>query len=473
MNSRIRVRFAPSPTGYLHVGGARTAIFNWLFARHEGGSFFLRIEDTDRERSNEDMTRAIYDGLHWLGITWDDTPVMQSQRGHRHREEALRLAAEGKAYPCYCQPDELERKREESIRRTGGYRYDGACRSLSNAERDANEQRGVPKALRFRIPDGVTQFFDIVHGETAVQNDEIDDFIILRNDGTPTYMLAVVVDDHDLEVTHILRGDDHLSNTPKQILLDEALGYEIPQFGHLPLILGQDKKRLSKRHGATAIGEYQELGYVPEAMVNYLALLGWSPGDDREMMSGEELIDAFDVTRILKKSAVFDEEKLRWLNGKYLRSLSDDELFDRLRPYVPGHLHDIDERYLLSIIPLMRERMFRLPDLFSQGAYFFTDPESFDEKGLRKHWTSERVMELEKMIPQLEASEFSAEVLERVVRVHAEAIGASAGALIHPLRLALTGGTSSPSLFEMMAVLGKETCMRRLQKAMEVLPKTM
>lgn len=469
MNSKIKVRFAPSPTGYLHVGGARTAIFNWLFARSKNGSFYLRIEDTDRERSSDEMTRAIYDGLHWLGIDWDDEPMIQSSRIDRHREECLRLEREGKAYYCYCTPELLAEKREGAGKNNDGYRYDGTCRDSSGEERMKRESSGVPKALRFKVPDGITQFYDMVHGDTIFKNEEIDDFIILRNDGTPTYNLAVVVDDHDLGITHILRGDDHLSNTPKQILLYQALAYDLPQFGHLPMILSSDKKRLSKRHGATAVGEFQERGYLPEAMFNFLTLLGWSPGDDREVLTKTELIEAFSVERILKKSSEFDEEKLRWMNGKHIRILNDKELLDRLRPYKPESLGNISDDYLLQIIPLMKERMFFLSDLFSNGKYFFEDPQTYDQQALRKHWNAKITEHLRSLISIFQSIDFTAQTLEETIRKKAEDIGISAGKLIHPLRLALTGGTSSPSLFDMMVVLGREVCVRRIERAIEIL----
>ncbi len=413
------------------------------------------------------MTRAIYDGLHWLGIDWDDEPMIQSTRIDRHREECLRLEREGKAFYCYCTLELLAEKREGAGKNNDGFRYDGTCRDLSSEDRMKRELSGVPKALRFKVPDGITQFYDMVHGDTIFKNEEIDDFIILRNDGTPTYNLAVVVDDHDLGITHILRGDDHLSNTPKQILLYQALDYDLPQFGHLPMILGSDKKRLSKRHGATAVGEFQERGYLPEAMFNFLTLLGWSPGDDREVLTKNELIEVFSVERILKKSSEFDEEKLRWMNGKHIRLLNDEELLDRLRPYKPESLSDVSDDYLLQIIPLMKERMFFLSDLFANGKYFFEDPKTYDEQAVRKHWNAKIAEHLRSLISIFQSIDFTAQTLEETIRKKAEDIGISAGKLIHPLRLALTGGTSSPSLFDMMVVLGREVCERRMEYAVE------
>ncbi len=407
MFNSIVVRFAPSPTGYLHVGGARTAIFNWLFARSTGGKFLLRIEDTDKERSSEEMVRAILDGLKWLGLDWDEPPMRQSNRSARHRAECLRLLESGHAYWCRCSAQEVEERRTQLWDRGVAYRCPELCRnSLSTQAPDENA------VLRFKVPEGKTHFNDIVHDAITFENSEIEDFVLLRSDGTPVYNVAVVVDDHDMDITHILRGDDHLSNTPKQIQLYRALGYDVPQFGHLPLILGPDKKRLSKRHGATAIGEYQMRGYLPSALVNYLALLGWSPGGDREIMTLDELIEAFDIRRVLKKSAVFDEEKLRWINGQHIRRLSISELMERLRPYIDGDVPGADNGYLERVVRLMQERMTVLPDLFNEGWFFFKDPESYDEKGVKKHWKPQVPVMVEEILAELEKCDFTAASVE-------------------------------------------------------------
>lgn len=466
----MTLRFAPSPTGYLHVGGARTAIFNWLYARSAGGRFLLRIEDTDRERSSDEMTREILGGLTWLGVEWDGEPTIQSERIERHREECLRLEAEGHAYRCYCTQEELDAKRSAAEAAGGAFLYDGTCRHLTADQRKALEDEGRTHVLRFIVPDGRTVFNDIVHDETSFSNEEIDDFVILRSDGTPTYMMAVVVDDHDMEVTHVLRGDDHLSNTPKQVMLYRALGYEMPQFGHLPLILGADKKRLSKRHGATSVGEFQQRGYLPEAMFNFLALLGWSPGDDREVMQRDELVDAFDIVRVLKKSSVFDEEKLQWMNGQHIRLLDDEDLFRRIERYRPDGLEAIPDDYIRRIIPLMKERMELLPDFFTNGAYFYADPEEYDADGVKKRWKAGTGALLRGLLPKLEACDFTAAALEEVIRGAAEEAEIGAGKLIHPIRLALTGSTASPSLFDMMEVLGRDVCLRRINAALERIP---
>ena len=467
MTKTLTVRFAPSPTGYLHVGGARTAIFNWLFARSAAGRFLLRIEDTDRQRSSDEMTREILNGLRWLGIVWDEEPTVQSARVERHREECLRLLDEGSAYWCYCTTEDLEARRGVAEAAGGAFLYDGTCRHLTDEERAANDAAGMSRVLRFRVPEGRTVFNDIVHDETSFSNEEIDDFVILRSDGTPTYMVAVVVDDHDMNVTHVLRGDDHLSNTPKQVMLYHAFGYETPQFGHLPLILGGDKKRLSKRHGATSVGEFQQKGYLPEAMFNFLALLGWSPGDDREVLSQHSLVEAFDIRRVLRKSSVFDEDKLLWMNGQHMRLLDDADLLRRILRHRPEEFESIPEEAFARVIPLMKERMALLPDFFSNGGYFYADPEHYDADGVAKRWKAGTSAALTSLLPLLESDVFTAESLETLVREHAEALGMGAGKIIHPIRLALTGATASPSLFDMMVVLGKETCLRRLRSALE------
>lgn len=464
------VRFAPSPTGYLHVGGARTAIFNWLYARSSGGSFRLRIEDTDRQRSSDEMTREILYGLRWLGIDWDGEPLIQSSRLDRHADECRRLEAEGRAYRCYCSTGELDEKRQAAEALGGAFLYDGTCRRLTPDQRAEKDSDGASYVLRFRVPEGRTVFNDIVHDETSFPNEEIDDFVILRTDGTPTYMMAVVVDDHDMGVTHVLRGDDHLSNTPKQVMLYRALGYEIPQFGHLPLILGSDKKRLSKRHGATSVGEFHQRGYLPEAVFNFLALLGWSPGDDREIMTRDELVASYDIRRVLKKSSVFDEDKLKWMNGQHIRLLGDDELLRRVRPYQPDDLADVTEEDCRPVIPLMKERMVLLTDFFENGRYFWRDPEDYDADGIAKRWKAGIPEMLAALLPLLETADFAPEALEALIREAAERSGMGAGKVIHPIRLALTGATASPSLFDMMAVLGRETCLRRLRRALELIP---
>lgn len=466
----MNVRFAPSPTGYLHVGGARTAVFNYLLAKKHGGMVRLRIEDTDKQRSSDEMTGAILHGLEWLGWDWDEEIWYQSQRAERHREEAMRLLDEGKAYWCYLTQNELDAKRKAAEEAGEPYWYGRAgLTELTEEERADRESKGFARTMRFLVPEGETAFQDMVHGDVAFANREIDDFVILRSDGSPVYMMSVVCDDHDMGITHVLRGDDHLSNTPKQILLYQALGYDVPAFGHMPLILGTDKKRLSKRHGATSVGEYEAQGYLPEALFNYLALLGWSSGDDREIMNKAELIEAFDVSRLQKSAAVFDEQKLQWMNGTYIRAMESGELLDRISAFMPEKAASVDRAYLSGVVALMKERMTLLGDVFTQAEYFFEDPTAYDEKGVAKHWKPEIVAHLPGLIDALEAMDFAEEPLEAHIRGKAEEAGVGAGKMIHPIRISLTGQTFSPGLFEMMVLLGKETCLRRLRKALEVL----
>ncbi len=470
MSEKIVTRFAPSPTGFLHVGGARTALFNYLFARKHGGLFRLRIEDTDRQRSSEEMTRRIFDGLHWLGLEWDGEVVFQGANAPLHREAAWQLVEAGKAYRCFCSREELEAKRRQAEREKRAYGYDGTCRHLSPEQVEKNLAEGKPFAIRFKVPEGETTWQDAVHGEIRVDHRELDDFIILRSDGSPIYQLAVVVDDHRMGVTHIIRGDDHISNTPKQILLYRALEWEVPRFAHVPLILGPDKKRLSKRHGATSVEEYREMGILPEALFNYLALLGWSPGDDRELMSREEIRESFSLKGISAKSAIFDEQKLRWMNGEYISRKTGQELFEELirRWTAAGFIspEDVPVRrlYLLRVIELLKSRVKVLNEYVTYGRYYFQDPDEFDPKGVRKYLKDEQVWDwLQEVSARLEKSKrFAADDIERTVRLVAEEYGVAAAKLIHPIRLALTGLTVSPGIFEVMEVLGKETVLRRL-----------
>jgi len=474
----ISVRFAPSPTGYLHIGGARTAIFNWLFAKEHGGKFFLRIEDTDLQRSGEEMTRAILESLTWLGLDWEGEPVYQSQRFFIYQEYALLLIKFGKAYRCFCAPEEIAAARERAKAEKQTFKYDGRCRHLSSQEIQQNLAAGKSFAIRFAVqPDGATAFKDEVRDEVSFANETIDDFVILRSDGVPTYHLAVVVDDHEMGITHILRGEDHISNTPKQVLLYNAFGWPLPVFAHVPLILGPDKSRLSKRHGATAVGEYETKGFLPEALFNFLARLGWSSGDDREIFSRDELIQLFDLAGISKSGAVFDEKKLEWMNGQYLSAAPAE----RLEPLVEKVLLDAgvaaavelqsDPDYLRRVIELLKSKVKLVTEFAAQSRYFFREPEQYEEAARAKHWKEPRTAEyLEQAATHLEAlSEFSAATTEETIRRLAEALSVAAAKLIHPMRLALTGVGVSPSLFETMAVLGKKRVVARLQKAIKML----
>ena len=471
----MRLRFAPSPTGYLHVGGARTAIFNWLLARKEGGVFVLRVEDTDRDRSSDEHTQAILDGLTWLGLDWDEGPFFQSEGVERHRAAALRLLEEGKAYRDFSDPEEVrEEARDRSMHPSRVAREKADALGPAEAERRA--AAGEPHAIRFRVPDGQTVVEDMVHGQVRFGNDDIDDLVILRSDGTPVYNLAVVSDDAEMGITHVIRGDDHLSNTPKQVLLYRAMGLHEPQFAHVPLILGPDGKRLSKRHGATAVGDYAKEGILPSAMLNFLALLGWSPGDDREFMSPEELIEAFSVDRILKKSAVFDAEKLSWLNGKHLAARPVDELISEIRERLAGTdgvdasvLEDDDA--MTAIVALLVPRSRTLEDLAQQTMPFVREPVVYEEDAVTRHWARnpEATRDiLTRLGDALEGVDgWSAEAVEPAVRGVADALGVGAGKVIHPLRVALVGQSSSPGIFDVLAVLGRERVLSRIHRGLQ------
>ena len=476
-----RVRFAPSPTGHLHVGGARTALFNWLFARRTGGVFVLRIEDTDLERSSDEMIAGILDGLRWLGLDWDEGPIvggphapyLQSQRLDRHRAMADRLVAQGSAYYCSCTPEELKAKREAAEAASGGWIYDRTCLGLAPDEYAARERRGLPRAVRFKVPVGETTFHDLVHGPIAFDNATIEDFVILRSDRQPTYHLSVVSDDIDMGITHVVRGDDHISNTPKQILLYRAVGAPVPTFAHVPLILGSDKKRLSKRHGATSVMEYAKQGYLPEAMMNFLALLGWSPRSNQELFSRDELVAAFSIEGISGGNAVFNAEKLDWFNQQHLVRLSADELTRRLKPlleeaglwseeYATGR-----SEWFAAVLDLFRPRAKRLDDFVTQGRFFLTDAIEFDPTAVEKHL---RVPGMADHLAAIDAA-FSALAVfdpagtEAAVRGVAEARGLKAGTLIHAVRVAMTGKTVSPGLFEVLALLGQDRVRARLAAA--------
>jgi len=474
----VSVRFAPSPTGYLHIGGARTAIFNWLFAKKHGGKFFLRIEDTDLQRSGEEMTRAILESLTWLGLDWEGEPVYQSQRFFIYQDYAQLLVKQGKAYRCFCAPEEINAARERARAEKQNFKYAGGCRHLSPPEIQQNLAAGKPFAIRFAVQSGgATSFKDEVREEVSFANETIDDFVIRRSDGVPTYHLAVVIDDHEMGITHIIRGEDHISNTPKQVLLYNAFGWPLPVFAHVPLILGPDKSRLSKRHGATAVGEYETKGFLPETLFNFLAVLGWSPGDDREILRRDELIQLFDLAGISKSGAVFDEKKLEWMNGQYMSLAS----VERLAPLVEkafiaaGVLTAVEAQnerdYIRRVIALLKPKARMIVDFVNFGAYFFRDPEQYEEAARVKHWQDARTAEyLENSAARLaKLQELSPPTTEDTIRRLAEELGVAASKLIHPARLAITGFGVSPGLFETMALLGKDRVVARLQKAVKML----
>jgi glutamyl-tRNA synthetase len=471
-----RVRFAPSPTGFLHVGGARTALFNWLYARRHGGVFVLRIEDTDVERSSADMVTGILNGLRWLGLDWDEgpetggphAPYFQMQRQHRHREAAARLVDQGRAYYCFCSPDRLREEREKAEARGEAWQYDRRCLSLDAARVGQLVAEGAPRAIRFKVPAGRTAFDDAVHGPIEVDSANIDDFVIVRSDGNPIYHLSVVVDDVDMGITLVIRGDDHISNTPKHVLLFTALDAPVPRFAHVPLILGADKKRLSKRHGATSVDEYRTQGYLPAAMVNFLALLGWSPGDDRELMSRAELIESFTLEGISGGDAVFNAEKLDWMNGQYIGRMSPAELALAVRPLLgaaglAGHPIVADESMLERLLELLRPRARRLTDFVEQAAPLLNDPAEY-EPAADKHLSVPGLADhLDALAMALRTVEpFAENTVEAALRAVASERNVKAGALIHATRVAVTGRTASPGLFEVLVLIGRERTLARL-----------
>jgi len=475
----LRVRFAPSPTGYLHVGGARTALFNWLLARREGGVLVLRIEDTDRDRSRDEHTNAILEGLGWLGIDWDEGPFFQSEGLERHRAHALTLLDSGQAYRDFSTAEEAEEDR--SADREAGKRLRATrlrADSRTGEEEDALLAAGRPYAVRFRVPDGETRWTDAVHGEMRFRNEEIDDLVILRSDGTPTYNLAVVSDDVEMGITLVLRGDDHISNTPKQILLYEALGKPVPAFAHVPMILGADGKRLSKRHGATAVGEYARQGILPEAMFNFLALLGWSPGDDREVLTREELSELFSLERILKKSSVFDPEKLAWLNGQHLMRTDTEVLVSSLEARLeemevveetpPGD-EPVDLHFLVE---LLKPRSRTMEDLAQQTVPYLGQRVAYDPAAVKKQWEKDPVAvqeRLRRLRDALADADWTAERLEEVCRGLAGEMDVGLGKILQPLRVALTGSSASPGMFDVLLVLGPGRSMERIDAALEYL----
>jgi glutamyl-tRNA synthetase len=461
----MKLRFAPSPTGFLHVGGARTAIFNLLHARRYGGTMLLRIEDTDVERSRQHHAEQIVSSLQWLGIEWDEGPIYQSDRLDRYRDRAGELVAAGKAYRCYCTVEELEAERAAAEHAGKQWRYSGRCRNLITAS-------DGPHVIRFAVPPGVIEFHDLIRGDMQFEGELIDDFVLLRSDGNPTYHLSVVVDDIDMEITHVARGDDHLSNTPKHVVLFRAFGAPVPSFAHLPLILGSDKKRLSKRTGATSAEEYREMGIVPEALFNFLTLLGWSPGENREIFTRDDAAHWFDLSNVNKAPAVFDPEKLLWMNGQYLMRMTADEIYPHLVPFLGDSPRVIDD--LRAMIDLHKMRARTLRELADQLSTYFADDDAidYDAETAKKHLKGENLSaRLTALHDTLASTDpFDIATSEAALRRLAEAEGVSAAKLIHPLRLALTGKGASPPIFDVAVVLGKERSLKRLRRLIERLP---
>ncbi|HKO14458.1 MAG TPA: glutamate--tRNA ligase [Acidobacteriaceae bacterium] len=465
-----RVRFAPSPTGYLHVGGARTALFNWLFARHFGGTFILRIEDTDFERSSEEMVQGILDGMSWLGLNWDEGPFYQSQRLNLYRETAEKLVAVGHAYYCFCTKEELEQRRAEATAAGRPAMYDRRCRSIGAQKAAARKASGEPCAVRFRVPDhGSTSFDDAVFGKVEFANAEIEDFVLLRSDGIPTYHLSVVADDIDMRLTHIIRGADHISNTPKQVLQYRALGADLPVFAHVPLILGPDKTRLSKRHGATSVMAYKEMGILPEAFRNFLALLGWSPGTahkEREIFSSDELIRLFTLDGISKSNAVFDKDKLAWFNTEYIRACDSQHLLPlietewRAADFTPNR----SQEEILAAIDLLKPRARSLKDFTGLFRAYFSDSFEYDPAAVTKFLADDTLPPLLRELATRYSAmpDFTEASAEELLRALAAEKGLKAGALINGSRVALTGQAVAPSLFAVMALLGRDRVVQRL-----------
>ncbi len=463
---KVVTRFPPSPTGHLHIGGARTALFNWLFARNKKGKFILRIEDTDTERSSKEMTEAIIEAMEWLGLTWDEGPYFQSKREKIYQHHIQLLIKQGKAYYCECSREEVEEMRKQAMARGEKPKYNGRCR-------ERNLGPGPNRVVRFKSPlEGETSFNDVLKGPISVDNRELDDFVIQRVDGSPTYNLAVVVDDATMGVTHIIRGDDHINNTPKQILLYEALGYPVPRFIHVPMIMGPDKKKLSKRHGARSVLEYREMGYLPEALLNYLVRLGWSYGD-QEIFTLEELVEKFSLKRLKNAACIFDPEKLKWVNSQHIKKKSVREMAVILSSYLKrSGVHVKDLSYLEKIVPLLQPRSTTMVEMAEKALFFVVEDEKIEytPELLKKFLTSEVQLHLKNLYERLSSlSDFSQGSLEECVRKYLEEEGIKFKLLAQPIRVCITGKTASPGLFETMEVLGKERVLTRIKRALSLI----
>ncbi len=468
----VRVRFAPSPTGHLHIGGARTALFNWLFARHEGGVFVLRIEDTDRERSTEEYIEAIIKGMEWLKLDWDEGPFRQTDRFDIYKACVAKLLAEKKAYYCYCTPEELEERRQRALAEGRPPRYDGRCRDLKAPV------PGRTPSVRFKMPDtGQTVVNDLIRGHISFENSQLDDFIIARSDGTPTYNFVVVVDDVDMKITHVIRGDDHINNTPKQVHIYNALGYEVPKFAHLPMILGHDKTRLSKRHGATSVMAYKEMGYLPDALVNYLARLGWSFGD-QEVFTREELVKCFSLEHVGKSAAVFNPEKLLWLNGEYMRKATPGDLSDMVMPLLiekgiiaagPEGPEGINRQWFEKAVASLVERSKNLQQLAEAMRFYLSETVEIDPAAKEKFLNLESLDYLVDIRDALaRTAEFTHDNIEKAFREVVERHGQKLARVAQPVRVAVTGGTVSPGIFDVLEIVGRERTLKRLEKAIKL-----
>ncbi len=462
-DTSVRTRFAPSPTGYLHIGGARTALFNWLYARHTGGKFVLRIEDTDPERSKEEYTEAILKSMKWLGLLWDEGPFFQSQRNELYQAAIEKLLDKGKAYRCYCTPEELEEKRREAQGHGEKPRYDRTCRDKDLPERDE------PYVVRFRTPtSGTTEFIDLVKGKIAFENSELDDLIIRRSDGSPTYNLTVVIDDVDMKITHVIRGDDHINNTPRQIVIFEALGYDVPAFAHMPLTLGPDKSRLSKRHGAKSITEYINEGFLPEAMVNYLVRLGWSYGD-QEIFSIDELIEKFDISDVGKSAGIFNPEKMEWLSAHYIKESDPKRLAEDLLPFIEKMDYRSDDKEWLSKVAMtLQERSKTLKEMAEMGEFYFKEEIEYDDSAANKFLKDDVLDAFRALSSRFAKMEkWDRDAIEGGFTEVLDEMGLKLSKVAQPLRVALTGGTVSPGIFEIIEVIGREGVISRIDRAIK------
>ena len=485
--STVRVRFAPSPTGYLHVGGARTALFNWLFARHHHGMFVLRIEDTDLARSTDAATQVILDALQFLGLDWDEGPVKggdfgpyyQSQRLDLYQEYAAKLMEMGRAYECFCTPEELDQRRQEQMKQGQATRYDGRCRHLSDEEKeDLRAQGRLPVIRLASLDEGETVVHDLIRGDVTFDNTtQVDDFVLVKSDGMPTYNFAVVVDDALMKITHVIRGEDHLSNTPKQIQLYQALDFPLPKFAHIPMILGPDKALLSKRHGATSVMQFHEDGYLAEAMVNYLSLLGWGYDDSQTIFSVPELIEKFTLERVSKNPAVFDIQKLEWMNGVYIRALSVEDLYERALPYwqragfLPEEITPEVKEYAQRILKELQSRIRLMADVVESAQYFFMDDYPYQPDVVQKILTKPHTEEILQYVYEVikEAPQLNEEHLKPLFQVGMEKFGIKMGELIQPLRVALTGTNVSPGIYDVLELLGSEKVRSRIERTLAML----
>jgi glutamyl-tRNA synthetase len=483
MTQQVRTRYAPSPTGYPHVGNIRTALFAWLFARHNNGSFILRIEDTDVERSVEGSLENILESLRWLGMDWDEGPeiggnygpYVQSQRLNLYQNAAQKLVESGHAYYCFCSQERLEKLREGQIKDKLPPGYDRCCRDLTAEQRREKAVAGIKPVVRFKAPTtGRTKFHDEIWGDVAFENSVIEDLVLLKSDGYPTYHLANVVDDHLMEITHVIRAEEYISSTPLHIMTYEALGYALPKFAHVPMVLGVDRSKLSKRHGSTSVLEFRDQGYLPEALLNFMALVGWSLDDKTDIISREELIKNFSLERVNKNAGIFNYEKLQWMNGVYIRGLSPDNLMWKVVPFMekyfpPEVKRPLDIEYVRKIVPLIRERISTLKDSADYTGFFFLDELTYDaamftDKKMTAETSLTALKAAEEKLSSLES--FSPDLLETTLRHLAEELGIKAGQLFNPLRVATTARDAAPPLFETMAVLGKERCLKRIKAAL-------